>query len=63
MFGVHHNKGNIPNFISDCYLNYYTPNAGKPAGLTNIQMMFDTPPCVLKRVVGYRKDGVPYADF
>jgi hypothetical protein len=38
-------------------------NVGNPAGMTNIQTMFDTSPCVLKEVVGYRSDGVTYADF
>jgi hypothetical protein len=36
---------------------------GNPAGMTNIQTMFDTSPYVLKKVAGYRSDGVPYADF
>ena len=36
---------------------------GKPADMTNIQTMFDTSSFVLKKVVGYRSDGVPYADF
>jgi hypothetical protein len=36
---------------------------GNPAGMTNIQTMFDTSPSVLKKGAGYRSDGVPYADF
>ena len=35
---------------------------GNPASMTDIQTMFDTSPCVLKKVVGYRSDGFPYAD-
>jgi hypothetical protein len=31
--------------------------------MTNVQTMFDTYPCVLKKVVGYRSDGVPYENF
>lgn len=38
-------------------------NVGKPAGVTNIQTMFDTSPSVLKKVVGYRSEGVTYANF
>ena len=38
-------------------------SVGNPAGMTNIQTMFDTSLCVLKEVADYRSDGVPYIDF
>jgi len=49
-----------PDFIPNSLIDF---NVGNPAGMTIIQTMFDTSPCVLKEVVGYRSEGVTYANF
>jgi hypothetical protein len=36
---------------------------GTPSGTTNIQIILDLCPCVLKHVVGCRYHRVPYAGF
>jgi hypothetical protein len=61
IYGLHHYKGKVSKFFSECVTFSINFNVTALGGATNIQTIFNLVPRCLKHAWCYRSHSIPYA--